>query len=208
MEASHLHRPATSVLHVQEQQQSKPEQSTGPKLPAALIIVLAGLVMTLVWQNPSAVRSMHLGPAWPKLTVPTKDQWLKGELLWQCVEASGLGLQGRSEPCTTSAALEQVWCSVLKDPPTTALYPAAARPHMEHLHDDAPACRPFPSNRWAQSSATRGHGARSSTEGTGTRHALQAHLLCLKRRTRACGAGRSRPSPTLSPKPSTHNPKP
>ena len=71
--------PAASLLRMQEEQQSKPEQRTGPQLPAALIIVLIGLAMTLL-HNPSAVRSMRLGPAWPKLTVPTKAQWLKGEL--------------------------------------------------------------------------------------------------------------------------------
>ena len=57
-------------------QEGKPA-AAGPRVPAALIIVLVGLVVTL-WQNPSGIKDLRFGPTMPQLTVPTKKEWLRG----------------------------------------------------------------------------------------------------------------------------------
>lgn len=65
------------MLLLQEEHGGKQEQSPSPVLPAALIIVVVGVVVTL-WQHPSVLRASRFGPTWPSLTVPTRHQWLTG----------------------------------------------------------------------------------------------------------------------------------
>ena len=98
---------------MQEEQGGKQEPRPGPILPAALIIVVVGIVVTL-WQHPSVLHASRFGPIWPSLTVPTRHQWIRGKptsqrLGWRLscsgvliTQRSGMGwlMLGRAGLCT------------------------------------------------------------------------------------------------------------
>lgn len=53
-------------------------QAVARRVPAALLVVLVGLVVAAV-QNPHVFQDLHLGPTVPTLTLPTWQEWKTGD---------------------------------------------------------------------------------------------------------------------------------
>ena len=50
----------------------------GARLPAALIIVVLGVILTLLMHS-GVVHTIGIGPVKPHVIVPTKAEWRKGD---------------------------------------------------------------------------------------------------------------------------------
>ena len=57
-----------------------PRTPKGPPLqiPAALIVVVVGLLWTMV-RRPALLRTLQLGPSLPYVVVPSHQAWLQGD---------------------------------------------------------------------------------------------------------------------------------
>ena len=62
------------------------QQKTGWQIPAALIVVVVGVIWTMI-SHPHLLRTLRFGPTSPQLIIPSYSQWIRGDItcrLTQC----------------------------------------------------------------------------------------------------------------------------